>query len=221
MKIMRKIKIVMLGAPGSGKGTYSSRIAPKIGVPHIVTGDIFRAALKSGSELGKKVESFMKAGNLVPDDITNEVVRERLKQSDVQEGFVFDGYPRTIPQAEELDKITKLDVVVNLVVPEDIIIARISSRRTCGKCSTIYNVLFLKPKKEGVCDKCSGQLIVREDEKPDVIKHRLEVYQNQTASLIDYYRKKGLLVDIECNSLDAPPDVMVEKIMKALEQKFK
>src|SRR3989344_1729268 len=217
---MRQIKIVMLGAPGSGKGAYSSRIAPKIGVPHIVTGDIFRAALKSGSELGKKVEGFMKAGNLVPDDITIEIVRERLKQADAQQGFVFDGYPRTIPQSEELDKITKIDIVVNLVVPESIIIQRVSSRRTCKNCSAIYNVLFLKPTKEGVCDKCGGELIVREDEKPDVIKHRLEVYNKQTAPLIDYYRNKGLLVDVECNDLNVPPEIMVDKIMEILEKKF-
>jgi len=217
---MRQIKIIMLGAPGSGKGTYSSRIAPKIGVPHIVTGDIFRAALKAGNELGKKVEGYMKAGNLVPDDITIEIVNQRLKEADAQQGFVFDGYPRTISQAEALDKMAKIDVVVNLVVPTDIIIARLSSRRTCSKCSTIFNTLFLKPKKEGVCDKCGGPLIVREDEKPDVIKHRLEVYNKQTAPLIDYYRNSGLLVDVECNDLNIPPEVMVDKIMKILQGKF-
>lgn len=217
---MKTLKIIMLGAPGSGKGTYSSRIAPKLRVPHIVTGDIFRTALKSGSELGKKVEDYMKAGNLVPDDIVIQVVNERLKQADAQQGFVFDGYPRTIPQAEELDKLTNIDIVINLVVPEEIIIQRISSRRTCKNCSAIYNVLFLKPKKDEVCDKCGGPLIVREDEKPDVIKHRLEVYEKQTAPLIDYYKKKGLLVDVECNDLNIPPEVMVDKIMKILEEKF-
>lgn len=218
------MKIIFLGPPGSGKGTYSSRIGPKYGIPHISTGDIFRAEIKAGTELGKKVEEILKAGGLVPDELTMEVIKKRLSQPDCRNGFIADGFPRTIAQADALEKIAKVDIVLNLVLPDDIIIEKISSRRTCKNCGNIYNIADISregirmppmlPKAEGKCDKCGGELIQRSDERPEIIKGRLEVYKKQTQPLIDYYRGKGLLKDIK---VDSPPDEMVSKILEVLE----
>jgi len=214
---MRPLKLVLLGPPGSGKGTYAQRIGPKLGIPHISTGDMFRENIKNKTELGKKAKEYIDKGELVPDEITIEMLKQRLEQDDAKNGFILDGFPRTTTQAEALDKITKIDAVINLVVPDEVVIARLSSRRQCKKCGKIYNVLFLKPKKEGVCDVCGGELYQREDDKPEVIKERLKVYTKNTAPLIEYYKKKGVIIDIECKSVDVPPEIMVEKIMKALE----
>jgi len=211
------MKLIMLGPPGSGKGTYASRMMPQLGIPAISTGEMFREHMKKGTELGVKVKQYMDSGELVPDDITVKMLKERIAQPDAKKGFILDGFPRTIPQADALGKITKIDAVVNLVVPDDIVIARLSSRRQCRKCSKIYNVLFLKPKKEGVCDVCGGELYQRDDDKPATIKERLLVYQKNTQPLIDYYRKQRLIIDIPCNSVDVPPEIMVDKIMKELD----
>ncbi len=211
------MKIVLFGPPGSGKGTYASRISPIYKIPHISTGDIFRAHLAQKTELGKKIEDVMKSGNLVPDDLTMDVVRDRLVQPDCKNGFILDGFPRTIPQAELFDKMEKLDVVVNLVVPDEVIIKRLSARLSCKECKTIYNTLTLKPKVEGRCDKCGGELFLREDDKPEQIRNRLEVYRKQTMPLIEYYRKQGISHDVTCDRIDIPPEEIVAKILKVLE----
>lgn len=223
------MKIMFLGPPGSGKGTYSSRIGQLMEIPHISTGDIFRDAVKQGSALGKKVSEYMKMGELVPDEITIEVLRNRLTRPDCRKGFILDGYPRTIPQAEALDKIVKLDIVFNLRVHEDVLVRKLSARRVCKNCGEIYNVADIKetvdgvkydmppmlPKVSGACDKCGGELIQRKDDTAEVIEERLKVYEAQTKPLIEYYRRRGLLEDIFVN---AGPEIMVPAIMAKLKQ---
>jgi len=214
------MRFVMFGPPGAGKGTYSRRLQEHLGIAAISTGDIFREAVKQGTELGKKAKTFMDAGELVPDEITNGILEERLKQPDAQKGFILDGYPRTTAQIEFLEKITKIDAVINLVVPEWVIVERLSSRRQCKKCGAIYNVRFLKPKTEGVCDKCGGKLFQRDDDKPAAIKVRLRVYEEKTQPLLEFFKKKGVeIVSVECNDVDIPPEIMVNKILKALKER--
>lgn len=207
-----------MGPQGSGKGTYASRMSSKLGVPHISTGEIIREEITNKAELGKKIESIVNKGILVPDDIVMQLVNERLKRPDCKKGFIFDGFPRTLAQAEALDNIVKLDAAINLKVPEWILLERLSTRISCKDCKTIYNTRTLKPKKEGVCDKCDGPLVQRDDETPDAIKKRLEEYKNNTAPLIGFYRSKGIVIDVECNEIDMPPEVMVEKIMNELKK---
>lgn len=221
------MKIMFLGPPGSGKGTYSSRIGKLLGIPHISTGDIFRDAVGQGSPLGNKVSEYMKRGELVPDEITIEVLRNRLAQPDCKKGFILDGYPRTIPQAEALDKIVKLDVVFNLRIHEDVLVRKLSARRVCKNCGEIYNVAEIKetvngvkydmppmlPNVPGVCDKCGGELIQRKDDTAEVIEERLKVYDAQTKPLIEYYKRRGLLKDVFVSS---GPEIMVPSIMAKL-----
>lgn len=211
------MRFAIFGPPGAGKGTYSRRLQEDLGIPAVSTGDIFRDTVKQGTELGKNAKTFMDAGELVPDEITNGILEERLQQPDAQRGFILDGYPRTTAQIKFLEKITKIDAVINLVVPEWVIIERLSSRRSCKKCGAIYNIRFLKPKVEGVCDKCGSELFQRDDDKPEAIKVRLRVYEEKTQPLLEFFRKKGVeIVDIECNDVDIPPEIMVDKILKAL-----
>ena len=220
------MNIVFLGPPGSGKGTYASRIAPQLGVPQISTGDLLREAVAKKTPAGRKAEGYMKKGDLVPDEIIMQMVRERLSQKDAKAGFIFDGFPRTINQADELGKISKLDLVVNLRLPDEVIIKKTLARRTCGKCGNIYNVAHIKkgridmppllPKKPGICDKCGGGLIERADDTEEVIKDRLDVYRKETQPLIDYYTKKGVLKNVD---VIGPPEVMVPIIMKAIKGK--
>ncbi|MEM2889188.1 MAG: adenylate kinase [Candidatus Bathyarchaeia archaeon] len=212
------MKIVMLGPPGAGKGTYASRLNTILGVPHISTGDMVRDEIKAQTDLGKKIKQYSDKGELVPDEIIIQLLKERLKKPDCGKGFILDGFPRTISQAEALDKISNIDVVLNLNVPDEIIITRLSNRVTCKKCGAIYNILTLKPKKEGVCDNCGGELYQRHDDNPDVIKERLNVYREKTQPLIEYYKKKGLLKDIHCNDLMTPPEAVIEKILRILEK---
>jgi adenylate kinase len=212
------MKLIMLGPPGSGKGTYASRMGPQLGIPHISTGEMFRDNIKNNTETGKIAKTYMDKGELAPDEVTIRMLKERILQPDAKGGFILDGFPRTIPQADALGKITKMDAVVNLVVPDDIVIARLSARRQCKKCGKIYNVLFLKPKVEDICDVCGGELYQRDDDKPATIKERLEVYRKSTQPLIDYYKKQKLVIDISCNSVDIPPEIMVDKILKALKK---
>jgi len=213
------MKIVMLGAPGAGKGTYASRLNVSLGIPHISTGDMVRNEIKAQTELGKKIKQYSDKGELVPDEIIIQLLADRLKKADCEKGYILDGFPRTINQAEALGKISKIDVVVNLNVPDQIIVTRLSNRVTCKKCGAIYNLLTLKPKKEGECDNCGGELIQRRDDQPEVIQERLNVYREKTEPLIQYYRKKGLLKDVRCDDLMTPPEVIVEKILKILNKK--
>ena len=196
------MKIIMLGAPGAGKGTQAKMIADKYGVPHISTGDIFRANIKEGTELGKKAKTFMDQGLLVPDDLVVDLVVDRVKNPDCGKGYVLDGFPRTIPQAECLDKALaemndSMDYAINIDVPDDNIITRMGGRRACVGCGATYHVVNIPPKKEGICDRCGGELILRDDDKPETVKKRLDVYHEQTQPLIDYYTKKGIIRDVD------------------------
>lgn len=190
--------IVMLGAPGAGKGTQAAMICDKYDIPHVSTGDIFRANIKNGTELGKKAKAFMDEGKLVPDELTIELLLDRVSQDDCAKGYVLDGFPRTIPQAEVLTNALakageKVDFAINVDVPDENIIKRMSGRRSCPKCGASYHVEFVPPKKEGICDVCGSELIQREDDKPETVKNRLSVYHDQTQPLIEYYEKAGAL----------------------------
>ena len=210
------MRIILLGPPGSGKGTYASRLSPILGIPHISTGDIFREEIKNKTELGRLTENYLKNGILVPDKIVMDVVRKRLERTDAKKGFIFDGFPRTINQADELENISKIDKVINIVVSDDIVIKRLSARRQCSKCGEIYNILFLKSKKEGICDRCGGHLFQRKDDAPEVIKERLEVYKKQTEPLISYYKKRKLLTDVVNEKIDIPPEIIIDRILNVL-----
>ena len=208
---------IIFGPPGSGKGTYASFIEKKLGIVKISTGDIIREEIEKNTDLGKRMKEYANRGELVPDKIITEILKRRISEQDcMKNGFILDGYPRTIPQAQTLDKIANIDVIINLNVPDWIIIERLSSRRTCKKCEAIFNVKYVKPKVEGVCDKCGGELYQRDDDKPKVIKERIKVYQKQTQPLLKYYKGKIPFVDFECDSPDIPPEVNVEKILKKL-----
>lgn len=196
------MKIIMLGAPGAGKGTQAKKIAEKYSIPHISTGDIFRANIKEGTELGKKAKEYMDKGALVPDELVCDLVVDRISQEDAKNGYVLDGFPRTIPQAEALDaaldKINeKVDYAIDVDVPDDNIINRMSGRRACVACGGTYHIVFNPTKAEGVCDSCGGQLILRDDDKPETVKNRLKVYHEQTQPLIEYYTKKNILKSVD------------------------
>ncbi len=196
------MKIVMLGAPGAGKGTQAKKISEKFSIPHISTGDIFRANIKNGTELGKKAKVYMDQGLLVPDELVVDLVVDRLKQEDCKNGYILDGFPRTIPQAEALDNALtaigeKMDYAINIEVPDDYIINRMAGRRACVSCGGTYHIVNIPTKVEGICDVCGGTLILREDDKPETVKKRLDVYHEQTQPLVDYYQGKGILVDVD------------------------
>lgn len=196
------MKIVMLGAPGAGKGTQAKRIADKFSVPHISTGDIFRANIKNNTPLGEKAKSYMDKGELVPDELVIELIMDRFAQDDCVNGYVLDGFPRTIPQAEELDKALngvndKLDYAIDVDVPDDNIISRMSGRRACLNCGATYHIVHNPPKVENVCDTCNGELILRDDDKAETVKNRLDVYHTQTEPLLKYYTEKGILYTVD------------------------
>ena len=196
------MKLIMLGAPGAGKGTQAKRIAAKYGIPHISTGDIFRANIKNGTELGKKAQTYMDQGLLVPDELVCDLVVDRIQQSDCEKGYVLDGFPRTIPQAEALtaalEKLGKgIDYAINVEVPDANILNRMGGRRACLGCGATYHVEFNAPKQEGICDTCGAELVLRDDDKPETVQKRLDVYHEQTQPLIDYYTKAGKLAEVD------------------------
>ena len=201
-----RMRIIMLGAPGAGKGTQAKRIAEKYNVPHISTGDIFRENIKNGTELGNKAKAYMEAGDLVPDELVLELIMDRFEKEDCENGYVLDGFPRTIPQAEALDaaleeKGQNIDNVIDVDVPDENIIKRMAGRRTCAHCGAIFHLEHMPPKIEGKCDQCGGHLMMREDDQPETVLARLETYHEQTQPLKDYYGAKGLV-----NSVDGTKD---------------
>ena len=196
------MKIIMLGAPGAGKGTQAKMLADKYDTPHISTGDIFRANIKNETELGTKAKEYMDQGLLVPDELTVSLVVDRIKQDDCSKGYILDGFPRTIPQAESLDKALealddKIDFAVNVEVPDENIVRRMSGRRACVACGSTYHIVHIPTKEEGICDRCGKELILREDDKPETVQKRLGVYHEQTQPLIDYYQKKNVLAEVD------------------------
>ena len=196
------MKIIMLGAPGAGKGTQAKMIAEKYSIPHVSTGDIFRANIKNGTDLGKEAKSYMDKGELVPDELTVRILLDRVAQEDCKNGYVLDGFPRTIPQAEvlqsELNKQgTDVDFAINVDVPDENIIKRMSGRRACVTCGATYHIEHVPPKTEGICDKCGSELILRDDDKEETVKNRLSVYHDQTQPLIDFYSAKGVLKNVD------------------------
>ena len=195
------MKIVMLGAPGAGKGTQAIKIADKYDIPHISTGDIFRANIKGGTELGQKAKSYIDKGELVPDEVTIGMLLDRIAQDDCKNGYVLDGFPRTIPQAESLTEALKsqddkIDFALNIDVPDEAIIERMSGRRACPKCGATYHIVYAAPKTENICDKCGTEIIIRSDDKPETVKDRLNVYHQQTEPLIAYYKAAGVLREV-------------------------
>ena len=196
------MKIIMLGAPGAGKGTQAKQIADKYSIPHISTGDIFRANIKNGTELGKKAKQYMDQGALVPDELTCDLVMDRIQQDDCKKGYILDGFPRTIPQAESLDAALSrlgeaVDYAINVEVPDENIVKRMGGRRACVGCGATYHLVYAAPKKEGICDNCGAELILRDDDKPETVKNRLSVYHKQTQPLIDFYNGKGVLRTVD------------------------
>ena len=196
------MKIIMLGAPGAGKGTQAKKIAAKYGIPHMSTGDIFRANIKNGTELGKKAKTYMDQGLLVPDELVVDLVVDRVNQDDCTNGYVLDGFPRTIPQAEALTEALekmgqKVDFAIDVNVPDENIVKRMGGRRACVTCGATYHMVYAPTKKEGICDTCGGELILRDDDKPETVQKRLNVYHDQTQPLIDYYTSQGILRTVD------------------------
>lgn len=196
------MKIVMLGAPGAGKGTQAEMISEKYALPHISTGDIFRANIKNGTELGMKAKAYMDEGKLVPDELTVELLLDRVAADDCKNGYVLDGFPRTIPQADVLTEALakngeKVDYAINVDVPDENIVRRMSGRRACLNCGATYHIEHIPPKKEGICDKCGHELVQRDDDKPETVQNRLNVYHAQTQPLIEYYEKAGVLRNVD------------------------
>jgi len=191
------MNIVLLGPPGIGKGTVAAKLSKKLDIPHIATGDMLREDIAQKTKLGLEAKPYMDKGLLVPDKVVIRMIEERLKKSDCKNGFILDGFPRTITQAEEIGKEIKIDKVVNIQASDEIIIDRLSKRKVCKKCGFIYHLVYIKPKKEGICDKCGSELYQRADDKPKAIKERLKVYRKETEPLIDYYRNKRILADAD------------------------
>ena len=211
------MKLILLGAPGAGKGTVAKRLTQLDGSVQISTGDILRGAVAAGTELGKKAEAFMTAGDLVPDDLIMGIMEERLQESDCANGFLLDGFPRTIPQAEALKELlarigVSLDFAVEIDVPRDVILDRLTTRRTCVDCGAIYNVKSMPPKVEGVCDKCGGKIVQRDDETEEAISNRLDVYNEKTAPLVGFYKDEGMLLTVSATDSDAVVEAIQERL---------
>lgn len=216
---MQSMILIILGAPGSGKGTQAGRISDMYSIPHISTGDIFRKNIKEGTELGRKAKEYIDKGLLVPDEVTNGIVEDRLAEEDCSKGFVLDGYPRTTNQAGMLDSVLgsmglKADAAINIMVPDDNVIGRLSARSMC-RCGETYHTDFKPPIRDGICDKCGQQLYVREDDRPETVGKRLKEYHEKTSPIIDYYGKAGILIDIDGTPM---PDEVTKLITKVLKQ---
>ena len=206
--------LIFIGAQGAGKGTYANLLKDRWKVPHISTGDMFREAMKNETPLGVEAKKYMDAGNLVPDELTVKLVEERLSRADCKGGYILDGFPRTLSQAEALDRITKITHVVNLEIREEVVLQRLGGRIQCRKCAAIFHKLNMPPKQEGVCDKCGGELYTREDDQPEAIKKRLATYYEQTEPLIGYYDKKGVVIKVDANN--PHPQEVADDIYKAV-----
>ena len=207
------MNLVFLGPPGAGKGTIAAKAKDVYKIPHISTGDLFRSNIKNGTELGKQVQAILASGDLVPDSVTIAMVEDRLKDKDAESGFILDGFPRTVAQADALATMANLDAVVNFVLDKDAIVKRLSGRRVCKSTGRTYHIIYNPPKKEGIDDETGEVLIQRDDDKEDAIRNRLEVYEKSTAPLIDYYRSKGLLVDVDAS---ASPEEVLDAMVKVL-----
>lgn len=216
--------IIMLGAPGTGKGTVAGLLQEKLGIKQVSTGDIFRKNIKEGTELGKLAEKYISKGQLVPDDVTVKIVEDRLNKPDVENGIILDGFPRTVKQAEELDKILsvkgkKVDKVINLTTPDEEIIERIVNRRVCSnqECKAVYNLILNPPKKDGICDKCGSELVKRQDDTEETVRARLKTYFEQTSPLVEYYEKQGnLLTELVSKSINKLGKDVAEEVAKTL-----
>lgn len=208
------MKLIFLGPPGAGKGTQAELLAQRLNIPHISTGDIFRENIKNDTGLGKKAAEYSSKGLLVPDEVTNAMVKKRLEKKDCSSGYILDGYPRTINQAKFLSTIQVIDNVINFVLSDNEIIKRITGRRTCVNCGAIYHLIYKKPQKDEICDMCSSVLVQREDEKPKVVKKRLEVYKNQTEPLVNYYSAKKILINIDASQSIEEVSSKVQKNIK-------
>ena len=211
------MKLILLGAPGAGKGTVAKRLTDLDGSVQISTGDILRGAVAAGTDLGKKAEAFMKAGDLVPDDLIMGIMEERLQEPDCANGFLLDGFPRTIPQAEALKELlgrigVSLDFAVEIDVPREVILDRLTTRRTCVDCGAIYNVKSMPPKVEGVCDKCGGKIVQRDDETEEAISNRLDVYNEKTAPLVGFYKNENMLLTVSATESDAVVEAIQERL---------
>ena len=212
------LRAILLGPPGAGKGTISAKLIEKYDVPHISTGDIFRKNIKEGTELGKKAQEYMNAGQLVPDELTCDLVTSRLEEPDCANGYLLDGFPRTIYQAEKLDEYlkatdSKLDFVFNFVASRDVLLIRLTGRRVCKNCGASYHVVSIPPLKEGICDKCGGELVQRDDDTLETAKNRLAVYDKETAPLVDYYRNSGIILDLDA---ERTPEAQLKDICEAV-----
>jgi adenylate kinase len=212
------MNLIILGPPGSGKGTYAARLQAKLGVPVLATGDIFREMAEAKLPVSRKIQRFMSKGELVPDETAIAVLKDRLLREEFRGGFILDGYPRTVVQARALEEFSKISAVIHLVVPEWIIVERLSSRRICEKCGKVYNLRFLKPEKEDSCDKCGGTLLQRVDDTPKTIKERLKVYAQQTKPLLEYYAGLVPFVEFRCERIDFPPEEAVAEIVGKLKK---
>jgi len=209
------MRIVIFGPPGSGKGTYASRLMRRLGIPHISTGDLVREEIRNQTALGRTIEKYSSSGTLVPDEIITEILKKRIA-SEVSRGFILEGYPRTVGQAKELEKIVKIDSVVNLNVPDSVIVDRLSARLQCKTCGAVYNERTMKPKVAGKCDKCGGELFRRVDDQPEVIRERLRVYREASEPVVDFYRARNLLRDIRNEDPNVDPEQVVDQIMKLI-----
>ena len=215
---LNKMKLIALGSPGVGKGTYAKEITKKYNILHLSTGDMFRENMKNNTELGIKAKEFIDQGKLVPDEVTIGLVKERLAREDTKDGYYLDGFPRTIPQAEALSEFADIDRVINFKADHEVIIQRLSGRRICKKCGAIFHTINIIPKQEGICDSCGGELYHRDDDKPESIKKRLQVYEEETKPLINFYKEKGILKEVQVNEdFGKNKELMLNRIFTAID----